>query len=228
MKGELRHQLLAKTNPLFGSAKLKLGTFCSNVNGGTTMSTMDGVLELTWNNTAHLARMADEMKFEAIVPLGRWRGIPGDSDFNSESFEAMCFASAAGAITKNSSVFATVHVPTLHPVMAAKQAATIDHVSGGRFSLNIVTGWNESEIRLFGSPLLPHDERYDAAAEWITIMKRIWTEDEPFNFEGRYYKVDEAFLSLNRSNPIQRSCRPERRRAGEPSPQNIAISPLRP
>ena len=76
-KQERRHELLAKTNPLFGSTKLKLGTFCSNVSGGTTMSSMEGVLKLSWDNTLRLAQLADEMKFEAVVPLGRWHGFGG-------------------------------------------------------------------------------------------------------------------------------------------------------
>ena len=49
----------------------------------------------------------------------------------------------------------------MHPVMAAKQATTIDHITGGRFTLNVVTGWYRPEIEMFGAPLLEHDERYD-------------------------------------------------------------------
>lgn len=62
-------------------------------------------------------------------------------------------------------VFATSHVPTVHPVMAAKQGTTFDYISNGRFTLNIVTGWFESEIAMFGAPLMSHDRRYDPAAE---------------------------------------------------------------
>ena len=124
----------------------------------------------------------------------------GDVNFNSESFEPLTFAAAVSARTINPAIFATVHVPAIHPVLAAKQATTVDHVSGGRFALNVVTGWNEGEICLFGSPLMPHDERYDAASEWLTIMKRIWTSEEPVTFEGRYYSVQNAFL---RPRPIQ-------------------------
>lgn len=191
---------IALTNPLFGERKLKLGTFCSNVSGGATMSSMDDVLELTWPNTARVTQMADQMSFEAIVPIGRWRGLGGDTDTNRDSFESMTFAAAVGATTTQPTAFATVHVPSLHPVIAAKQATTIDHISGGRFALNIVTGWNAQEIQLFGSAILPHDERYDAAAEWVTIMKQIWTSEEPVEFEGRYYSVKGAFL---RPQPVQ-------------------------
>ena len=74
---DARHEALARTNPLFGPRKLKLGTFCTNVSGAATMSTMEGVYELNWPNVMTVSRLADEMAFEAIVPLGRWQGFGG-------------------------------------------------------------------------------------------------------------------------------------------------------
>src|SRR3546814_6724447 len=61
------------------------------------------------------------------------------------------------------------HISTIHPLMAAKQAASIDHISGGRFVLNVVTGWNRPEMEMFGVAMADHDTRYDMAAEWIEI-----------------------------------------------------------
>jgi len=68
-------QLREASNPLFNNRKLKLGTFCSNLSGGCTMSSIDGILQARWDDTLTLARMADEMEFEAIVPVGRWKGF---------------------------------------------------------------------------------------------------------------------------------------------------------
>ena len=193
-------QLRAASNPLFNDRKLKLGTFCSNLSGGATMSSIDGILQARWPDTVTLARMADEMEFEAIVPVGRWKGFGGATNFNGEGFECFTFAAAMSALTKYSGIFATSHVPTMHPVMAAKQAATIDHIGGGRFTLNVVTGWYRLEIEMFGAPLLEHDTRYDMAAEWIEIIKRLWTSDKEFDFEGNFYKVKGALIA---PKPIQ-------------------------
>lgn len=195
-----RLEALAKTNPLFGPRKLKLGTFCTNVSGAATMSSMEGVFETSWANVQTVSRMADEMEMEAIVPLGRWRGFGGVTNFNEHVFEAMTFSAGVTAQTRYPSIFATIHVPTMHPVLAAKQATTIDHIGGGRFTLNVVTGWNRREIELFGSPMLGHDERYDVAEEWITLMKRLWTADEAFAFHGKYFHVEDALLL---PHPIQ-------------------------
>jgi len=56
---------------LFGGASLKLGSFSTNLSGGGTISKMSGLLKADWSATLELARLADAMKFEAIVPVGR-------------------------------------------------------------------------------------------------------------------------------------------------------------
>jgi alkanesulfonate monooxygenase SsuD/methylene tetrahydromethanopterin reductase-like flavin-dependent oxidoreductase (luciferase family) len=189
-----------KTNPLFNDRKLKLGTFSSNLSHGCAITTIDGVLQADWQSTLTLARLADEMEFEALVPVGRWKGFGGVSNFNGAGFEPYTWAAAIGASTRYPAVFATSHVPTVHPIMAAKQATTIDHVSGGRFALNIVTGWFLPEIEMFGAPQMDHDLRYDCAAEWLDIIKRLWTEDEEFDYSGKYYQIKKGML---RPKPIQ-------------------------
>ena len=194
-------QLREVSNQLFSDRKLKLGTFCSNLSGGATMSSIDGVLQAHWPSAESIARMADEMQLEAVVPVGRWKGFGGSTNFNGEGFECFTWAAAMGALTKYPAVFATSHVPTMHPVMAAKQGATIDHISGGRFTLNVVTGWYRPEIEMFGAPLLEHDIRYDMAIEWIEIIKRLWTSEEEFDFEGKFYKVKGAILA---PKPLQK------------------------
>jgi dimethylsulfone monooxygenase len=151
------------TNPLFNGTPLKLGSFSTNLSGGGTISKMAGLLKAEWPATAELARLADEMKFEAIVPVGRWKGFGGETNFNGEGFEVFAWAAGLSATTSYSSVFATSHIPTVHPLLAAKQAAAIDHISHGRFSLNLVTGWYVPEMEMFGIKLLEHDSRYEMA-----------------------------------------------------------------
>jgi len=100
-------QLREATNPLFNTRKLKLGTFCSNLSGGCAISSIDGVLQATWPDTLALARMGDEMEFEALVPVGRWKGFGGVTNFNGQGFESFSWASAIGASTRYPGIFAT-------------------------------------------------------------------------------------------------------------------------
>src|SRR6202521_4500662 len=103
-------ELREASNPLFNDRKLKLGTFCSNLSGGATMSSIDGILQAKWDSALALARMADEMEFEAIVPVGRWKGFGGTTNFNGEGFEVFAWAAGLSEATSYSSVFATSHI----------------------------------------------------------------------------------------------------------------------
>ena len=188
-------------NPLYGERKLKLGTFGTNLDRGCAISTIDGVLEINWPNTLTLAKLADEMKFEALVPVGRWKGFGGVTNFNGPGFETFSWAAGIGALTQNSAVFATSHVLTVHPIMAAKQATTIDHITGGRFALNVVTGWHRPEMEMFGARMLDHDDRYALAVEWLEIIQRLWTAEEEFDYEGRHFKVAKGYLE---PKPLQK------------------------
>ena len=94
----------------------------------------------------------------------------------------------------------TSHITINHPIIAAKQSAAIDHISDGRFILNIVTGWVQPEIEMFGQPMLGHEDRYACAEEWLAIVKRLWTEDESFDHEGRFFKIKKGYLA---PKPIQ-------------------------
>jgi alkanesulfonate monooxygenase SsuD/methylene tetrahydromethanopterin reductase-like flavin-dependent oxidoreductase (luciferase family) len=190
-----------RTNPAFGARRLKLGTFQTNLDSGCVMSDLDGRLEITWPNTVTLAQLADDMEFECIVPVARWRGFGGATNPQGPGFETYTWAAGIGASTTKVGVVATSHVSINHPIVAAKQATVIDHITGGRLTLNIVTGWNKPEIDMFGTPMLPHEERYDCAEEWLAVLKRLWTEEEEFDYEGKYYNIRKGYLQ---PKPVQK------------------------
>ena len=81
-----------------------------------------------------------------------------------------------------------MHAPLFHPLIAAKQMVTADWISGGRFGLNIVVGWNEDEFQMFGVTQREHDARYDYAQEWIDAVKTAWAPDD-VDFDGQFIKL---------------------------------------
>ena len=194
------HRQRRSINPIFNDRKLKLGTFQTNLDYGCLMADIEGRLKISWPNTVALARLADEMEFEALLPVARWRGFGGKLNPAGPGFETYTWASGIAASTNAAGVVATSHCSINHPIVAAKQGAVIDHISNGRMILNIVTGWNKPEIDMFGVEMLPHDERYDMAEEWLAIVKRLWTEDDEFDHEGKYYKIVKGYLQ---PKPIQ-------------------------
>ena len=97
----------------------------------------------------------------------------------------------AAAATKRINVFATVHVPLLHPLVAAKQMATVDHIGQGRFGINVVCGWNDDEFAMFGMSKLEHDDRYTQGREWWDIVTGVW-QGRTFDYDGTHYKLHGA------------------------------------
>lgn len=192
-----------QTPVLGGENKLKLGVFSANMAGGANLTTSPDALRLSWKESAALARLADEVGFEAMIPVARWRGmaLPEHRE-RHRSFETFTWAAAVAAVTERIQVFATFHVPVLHPVAAAKQIATVDHVSGGRFAVNIVAGWNEDEFQMFGVQQRTHDDRYAYAGEWMEFLERIWEESKEFDFHGRYLQ---GVRVLSEPKPLQKS-----------------------
>lgn len=171
------------------SNKFKLGVFAINCSGCLTMTKAPEHWVASWENNLRVAQAADQAGLEFLLPLGRWLGHFGETNTQETNFETLTWASGLLAGTKEITAFGTLHVSLIHPVFAAKQIVTADHIGKGRFGLNLVAGWNEDEFAMFGKDLLEHDERYTFAEEWMTIAKRIWSEDAAFDFKGKYFDL---------------------------------------
>lgn len=191
----------AETRPLLSDRNFKLALFAMNISGGMVASTAEGILSPTWENQMRLAQMSDRAGFEAVITAARWKGYGGPSDWNGDTLDTLTLASAMSAVTEHANIIGTIHVNSLHPVLAAKQSATIDHISGGRFGFNIVAGWNPAELELFGGgKMLDHEGRYSQTEEWLEFVKQLWTADEDFDFDGDFYSAKGA---ISRPHPVQ-------------------------
>ena len=177
-----------QTNPMFNDQKMKLGLFGTNCSYGLIMSHAPTTYETTWAHTKEIAQRADALGFEALVPIARWRGFGGSTNFNGNCFETYTWATGLAEATENIAVFATSHLPTVHPIVAAKAAVTIDHISGGRFGLNLVMGWFSPEMDMFHGEQRQHDERYAFGQEWIDLVKKLWSEEGSFDFTGSHFQ----------------------------------------
>jgi len=178
-----------------------LAVFSSNMAGGTNLTTVDGPPVVTWDETVRIARAAERAGFEAIIPVARWRSPSTTQDPAAHrSFETFTWAAGVAASTETIQVFATFHIPTVHPVRAAKEIATVDHISGGRLGVNVVAGWNMSDFQMFGIELAEHDRRYEIAGEWLEFLGRIFTDEQPFDFTGRFYESNSV---ISEPRPVQ-------------------------
>jgi len=111
-------------------------------------------------------------------------------------FEAWMLAAAISSWTRNIRAMPAVHPGLWHPTLIAKMASCLDRLTTGRVAINVVTGWNEVEARMYGGDILLHeDDRYIRAEEFLQIMRGMWTQT-PFSFDGRFYRVKESQLLI--------------------------------
>ncbi|MGH8208914.1 MAG: LLM class flavin-dependent oxidoreductase, partial [Steroidobacteraceae bacterium] len=176
--------------PICGDNRLKLGLFSPNCSSGLAVTKVPERWVNSWDNNIELARLADEAGIEFLLPIARWIGYGGETDFHGNVLETVTWATGLLANTKRINVFATVHTAFIHPVVAAKQLATADQLGQGRLGLNVVAGWNKPEYDAFGLALPDkHADRYALAQEWFDAVQRIWEHNGPFDFNGRFFQM---------------------------------------
>ncbi len=181
-----------KDTRIYGPNKFRLGLFGMNCEGGLAMTKAPERWDASMESNIRAAKLADAAGLEFLLPIARWQGYGGETDTAGEAFETLTWATALLGATDDICIFCTIHMALLNPVFAAKQIVTADHVGRGRFGVNLVAGWNVGEHEMFGVEIREHDERYDYAEEWLTIVKRLWSETEPFDFSGRYFDLKGA------------------------------------
>ncbi len=175
--------------PMFNDNKLKLGTFSANCSSGMAVTKVAERWDNNWANNIDLVQQCDEAGIEFMLPIARWIGYGGETDFHGNVLETVTWAAGLAAHSKNIQVFATVHTAFNHPIVVAKQLATLDQMSGGRLGLNVVAGWNKPEYDAFGVDLpSDHSDRYAMAQEWFDYVQKLWTEDSAFDWNGDFYQ----------------------------------------
>ena len=145
----------------FSPNKLKLGLFGSNCSVGRAATSVPERWSASWEDNLELAQMADDAGIgsdAADRPLARlWRR----NQFRGLELGDRHLGLRPARADRRLNVFGTVHAPLVHPVYAAKQFVTADHIGRGRFGLNIVCGWNQDEFDMFGVDQRAHDDRYE-------------------------------------------------------------------
>jgi alkanesulfonate monooxygenase len=137
---------------------------------------------------AEFARAHEEAGFERVL-IG----------YHSTGPDAWAVAAHAAAQTERLHML-VAHRPGFQaPTVAARAAVTLDHLTGGRVSLNIVSGGSDSEMARDGD-WTDKDSRYRRTDEFLDIVRAVWTSPEPFDYDGDFYRVQNAFSDVK---PVQ-------------------------
>jgi dimethylsulfone monooxygenase len=166
--------------------------------GGWLRNVPDEGMTASWDYVKRLAQRSEEIGFDITLIAELFMNDIKGIDANS--LDAWSTAAALAAVTERLELMVAVR-PTFHePAIFAKQAANIDHISGGRLALNVVSSWWKDEARRYGIHFEEHDDRYARTDEWLRVVSGVWSEPR-FSYAGRHYKVEETILE---PKPIRR------------------------
>jgi FMNH2-dependent dimethyl sulfone monooxygenase len=159
--------------------------------GGWLRNVSDENMSPTWDYVSRLAQRSEQIGFDTtLVAELNLNDIKGA---DAPSLDAWSTAAALAAVTDTLEIMVAVR-PTFHnPALLAKQAANIDHISGGRLTLNVVSAWWSEEAKKYGIHFEEHDDRYARTAEWLDVVDGVWSGDH-FSYDGKYYRVSDNVL----------------------------------
>lgn len=183
------------------SQPLMLGLFLPIQSGGWSMSTLPRATDWTFDYNARLTRKAEALGFDLVFGLAQWLGKDGHGGttrYRRDSLDSFITIASLASITNRILLISTLHIlyGGWHPLHLAKFGATLDHISGGRWGLNMVTGHSVDEAEMFGREgHFEHDLRYEMAGEFVDLMEQLWSLDDNLTFDGKWYRTRNAFVS---------------------------------
>jgi probable F420-dependent oxidoreductase len=157
------------------------------------------IWQLSTAEAEQLAVQAEELGFDGVFTPDHILAKPATTQHYGPSWPDpfSLLAYLAGRTRRIKLGASVIVLPYRNPLVAAKAAATVDQVSGGRLIMGVGVGWDEEE---FKDLKLPFHERGAISDEYIRILKAVWTDDRP-SFNGKYFNFSGAVFS---PRPVQR------------------------
>jgi alkanesulfonate monooxygenase len=150
----------------------------------------DEPFDASWARNKNLVLEAEALGYNSAL-IAQHTANPYDDEW--DQLETWSAAAALAALTSRIEIIAAIKPPLYHPVILAKMAQQIEHISQGRFAINLVNAWNRAEYDKAGITFAEHDERYAYGKEWIEIVEAL-LRGERVSFNGRYFDISEFQL----------------------------------
>ncbi len=186
---------------------MDLGIFIPIGNNGWIISTNSPQYMPSFELNRSVTLRAESYGFDFAMSMIKLHGFGGKTQFWDHNLESFTLMSALAAITERIGLYATVATLTLPPAIVARMASTIDSISGGRFGINLVTGWQKAEYSQMGLwPGADHFlNRYEYLAEYTQILRQLW-ETGHSDFKGRFFQMDHCVLSPRPQSHMKLVC----------------------
>jgi alkanesulfonate monooxygenase len=139
----------------------------------------------SYGRALKIIREAERLGFKVAL-LAQHLINPMNNEF--DQLETWSASAALAQATSDIEIMAAVKPFFFHPAVLAKVALGIDAISGGRFSINLISGWYLTEMEQAGLDIRSHGDRYRFSREWIRIVKALWQE-ETVSFDGEWFHI---------------------------------------
>jgi alkanesulfonate monooxygenase len=146
--------------------------------------------DASWPRNRALVLEADALGYDCVL-VAQHTANPHKEEL--DQLEAWTSSAALAAETKRIEIICAIKPMLYNPVVLAKMALQIEHISQGRFAINLVNAWNQKEIVNAGIAFLEHDERYAYGGEWLSVVERLM-RGERVTHHGRYFQVQDYML----------------------------------
>ena len=157
---------------------------------GRWLSTVQPERPPSWAYHREVALNAERLGFDMVLVPTAFSN--GQYDLESPVLDSWTLATAIATVTRRIRILVAVRPGFVNPGVAAMMGATFDDISGSRLAYNVVTAGAPGDMEMFGDSL-DHDARYRRAAEYATLLRRLWTERR-VTHHGEFYRMDEALL----------------------------------
>ena len=124
--------------------------------------------------------------------------------YHSAGYDPFTVSATIAACTDRIKPIVALRPNTMYPTVAAQSLATLDHLSGGRAVVHIISGGSDAEQARQGD-YVQKDDRYARSEEYVKILRRAWQETKPWDHEGRFYRFDNftaGFRPVNGTIPV--------------------------
>lgn len=180
------------------------GVFLPIANNGWILSETSPQYLPSFDLNRRITQMAEEFGFGFVLSMVKFRGNGGATRHWDYCLDSFALMTGLAAVTDRIKLYASCSPITMHPAIVARMAATIQDISGGRFGINIVAGWNRGEYAQMG--IWPGDDfydyRYDYASEYVHILRELW-EKGTCTFHGKFFDLEDCMCLPMPSTPIE-------------------------
>lgn len=183
---------------------MDIGIFVPIGNNGWLISENAPQYKPTFELNKEIVQKAEGYGFDFALSMIKLHGYGGKTEYWDYNLESFTLMAGLAAVTSKIKLFATTAVLTMPPAIVARMASTIDSISGGRFGINMVSGWQRAEYDQMG--LWPGDvhfeRRYRYTTEFTQVMKELWAEGES-DFKGEFFTMDKCQMKPTPSKKIE-------------------------